>query len=180
MSTYAMAAQTACVIDIGSTKTTVCCVDDGIILNKSIIKKHYGGDDISELLYRLIKSRDALHHFPSNIFFPMHYQYHRMHLEAFKEQFTMLQMSQNGKDLVKTIKLLLREQDRNSIVRSVKNKKQPAVTQVFFNSSDALLLAPQALFYTDLFQALRVAQKKHLPPEDGDPLCAQAPGQTLQ
>jgi len=61
------------VIDIGSTKTTVSCIDDGIILNKSIIKKHYGGDDISELLYRLIRSKDALHHFPSNIFFPMHY-----------------------------------------------------------------------------------------------------------
>ena len=71
MASYAMAAQTACIIDIGSTKTSVCCVDDGVIINKSVIKKHYGGDDIAELLYRLIKSSDALHYFPSNIFYPM-------------------------------------------------------------------------------------------------------------
>ena len=56
MATYAMAAQTAVVVDIGGSKTTVCCIDDGVILNKSVIKKHYGGDDISELLFRLIRS----------------------------------------------------------------------------------------------------------------------------
>ena len=77
MATYAMAAQTACVVDIGATKTTVCCIDDGVILNKSVIKKHYGGDDISEILYRLIRSQDALHHFPRDIFYPLHYEYHK-------------------------------------------------------------------------------------------------------
>lgn len=90
----------------------------------------------------------------------------------------MLQMNQNGKDLVKTIKLLLKEQDQSSIVRPVKNKKQPAVTQVFFNSSDALLLAPQALFYSSLLQSLRNSQVKGSAESTGDPLCAQLPGQT--
>ena len=71
MATYAMAAQTACIVDIGSTKTSVCCVDDGVIVNKTIIKKHYGGDDISELLYRFFRAKDSLHYFPQNVFYPL-------------------------------------------------------------------------------------------------------------
>ena len=64
MATYAMAAATACVVDIGSTKMSVCCVDDGVIMSKTIIKKHFGGDDITELMHRLLKMRSATHYFP--------------------------------------------------------------------------------------------------------------------
>ena len=85
MATYAMAAPQACVVDIGSTKTTVCCVDDGVIISKSVIKKNYGGDDISEVLYRLIKSQNALHYFPKGVFYPIQYPYHKLQLESFKE-----------------------------------------------------------------------------------------------
>jgi actin-related protein 8 len=45
MATYAMALSTAVVVDIGSTKTTVCCIEEGIIIAKSIIRKNFGGDD---------------------------------------------------------------------------------------------------------------------------------------
>ena len=71
LATYAMAAATACVVDIGSSKMSVCCVDDGIIMSKTIIKKHYGGDDISELLYRLLNMKQATHYFPPKVFYPL-------------------------------------------------------------------------------------------------------------
>lgn len=74
-----------------------------------------------------------------------------LQLEAVKEQNTLMQMSQTSKDFIKTIKLLLKEQDGSELERPNKNKKLAAVTQVFINSSDALLLAPQALFYSELF-----------------------------
>ena len=54
MSTYAMALPTAVVVDIGSSKTSVCCIEEGIVIQKSIIRKNFGGDDQSELLLRLI------------------------------------------------------------------------------------------------------------------------------
>ena len=54
MSTYAMALPSACIVDIGSTKISVCCVDEGLIVPKSIIRKHFGGSDIDEILYRFI------------------------------------------------------------------------------------------------------------------------------
>ena len=85
MSTYAMAAQSACVVDIGSTKTQVCCVDDGVIISKTIIKKNFGGDDVSELLYRLLKMKEGTHYFPPKVFYPLQYPYHKMLLDQIKE-----------------------------------------------------------------------------------------------
>ena len=85
MATYAMAASTACVVDIGSSKMSVCCVDDGVIMQKTIIKKNYGGDDISELMYRLLKMQGSTHYFPPKVFYPLQYPYHRMVLDQVKE-----------------------------------------------------------------------------------------------
>ena len=36
MATFAMAVSTACVVDIGSSKISICCIDEGIIVSKSI------------------------------------------------------------------------------------------------------------------------------------------------
>jgi actin-related protein 8 len=55
MSTYAMALPTAVVVDIGATKTSVCCIEEGIIIAKSVIRKNQGGDDQTNLLSRLIQ-----------------------------------------------------------------------------------------------------------------------------
>ena len=64
MATFAMALPSAVVVDIGSTKTSVCCIEEGIIVSKSIIRKHFGGDDMTVLLQRLVQSESALHYFP--------------------------------------------------------------------------------------------------------------------
>ncbi len=66
MSTFAMALPSSCVVDIGSTKISVCCIDEGLIIPKSIIRRHFGGDDITELLYRFISRSKALHYFPKD------------------------------------------------------------------------------------------------------------------
>ena len=54
MATFAMALPTACVVDIGSSKTSVCCIEEGIIITKSIVRKHFGGDELTSLLMRLL------------------------------------------------------------------------------------------------------------------------------
>jgi len=43
--------------------------------------KHYGGDDLNEMFYRLLKRREALHHFPQDVIFPQEYPYHQLLLE---------------------------------------------------------------------------------------------------
>lgn len=64
MATFAMALSSACVVDIGSSKISVCCIDEGILVPKSLQRKHYGGDDINDLLNRLMCRSKALHYFP--------------------------------------------------------------------------------------------------------------------
>ena len=64
MATFAMALPTACVVDIGSSKTSVCCIEEGIIITKSIVRKNFGGDELTSLLIRLLQSNSALHFFP--------------------------------------------------------------------------------------------------------------------
>jgi actin-related protein 8 len=76
MATFAMAMSTACVVDIGSSKISVACIEEGLLMPKSIHRKHYGGDELNELLYRLICRSKGLHYFPRNILFP-EYHYHK-------------------------------------------------------------------------------------------------------
>jgi actin-related protein 8 len=109
MATYGMAAQSGCVVDIGSQKISVCCIDEGIILPKTMIKRNFGGDDITELLFRLIQRKDSMHFFPKHVFYPMQYPYHMMLLEQLKETYGSMQMNDQSKDLVKVIKLWLKE-----------------------------------------------------------------------
>ena len=73
-----MALPTAVVVDIGSTKTTVCCIEEGIIISKSIIRKNFGGDDMTSLLQRLIQYSDALHYFPKDIIASDYHFHHQI------------------------------------------------------------------------------------------------------
>jgi len=45
MATFALSVSTAVVVDIGSSKTSVCCVEEGVVIQRSMIRKHFGGDD---------------------------------------------------------------------------------------------------------------------------------------
>lgn len=108
MASYAMAAQSACVVDIGSQKISVACVEEGSIIPKTMIKRNFGGDDISELLLRLIQRKESLHYFPKKVFYPLSYPYHRMLLEFVKESHCSMQQEQQ-RELVKIIKLWLKE-----------------------------------------------------------------------
>ena len=49
---YGASVITACVIDIGSDSVKVSCVDEGVILPGTIVKKLFGGSDFNLMLYR--------------------------------------------------------------------------------------------------------------------------------
>ncbi|KAF8317779.1 uncharacterized protein EI90DRAFT_3133739 [Cantharellus anzutake] len=45
----------ACVVDIGATKTSVACVDEGLVLPETRLNLDFGGDDISEFFFFLLR-----------------------------------------------------------------------------------------------------------------------------
>lgn len=47
----------ACVVDIGFEKISICCVDEGVILPGTVIRKNYGSRHINEMLLHTLTSR---------------------------------------------------------------------------------------------------------------------------
>ncbi|KAJ7281463.1 hypothetical protein C8J57DRAFT_1297692 [Mycena rebaudengoi] len=52
--TYGAGLSHACVVDIGAVKTSVACVDEGLIIPDTRLNLNMGGDDITEFLYVLL------------------------------------------------------------------------------------------------------------------------------
>ena len=55
MSSFGLAIQSSCIVDIGSDKVNICCVDEGMIIENTLIRKNIGGKEITKLLYLIIK-----------------------------------------------------------------------------------------------------------------------------
>ena len=55
MSSFGLAIQSSCVVDIGSDKINICCVDEGMIIENTLIRKNIGGKEITKLLYLITK-----------------------------------------------------------------------------------------------------------------------------
>jgi actin-related protein 8 len=161
MATFAMAMSTACVVDIGSSKISVCCIDEGLMIPKSIQRKHYGGNEVNEMFIRLVNRSKGLHYFPRNLLFSG-YHYHKQIIEYLKENYTLTEMDVG--ETVKTCIVRIKERINN---RSRK------VSQLQFNCSDSLLLAPQSLFYSQLISILQKIKEETTDPSEiprGDPL----------
>ncbi|KAG9239745.1 hypothetical protein BJ875DRAFT_365064 [Amylocarpus encephaloides] len=58
--TYGAGYSSACIVDIGAQKTSICCVDDGLCIENSRINLKYGGFDVTQTFMKMM-----LHdHFP--------------------------------------------------------------------------------------------------------------------
>ncbi|KAH9926941.1 actin-like ATPase domain-containing protein [Fomitopsis serialis] len=53
--TYGAGISNACVVDMGATKTSIACVDDGAVLGDTRMLLNMGGDDITEFLHVLLQ-----------------------------------------------------------------------------------------------------------------------------
>ncbi|KAG8220978.1 hypothetical protein J3R82DRAFT_2484 [Butyriboletus roseoflavus] len=53
--TYGAGISNACVVDIGAVKTSVACVDEGLVIADSRMSLNMGGNDITEFLYVLLE-----------------------------------------------------------------------------------------------------------------------------
>ncbi|CED84587.1 Actin-related protein [Phaffia rhodozyma] len=54
--TFGAGISAACVVDIGATRTSIACVEDGAVVNDSKMCLNYGGDDITRFLSTLLVS----------------------------------------------------------------------------------------------------------------------------
>ena len=57
MACFGTAVSSACVVDIGHEKISVCCVDEGVILPRTLVRKNFGSKDLSKILTKIFNER---------------------------------------------------------------------------------------------------------------------------
>ncbi|KAL3419418.1 chromatin remodeling complex subunit [Phlyctema vagabunda] len=58
--TYGAGYTSACIVDVGAQKTSICCVEDGLCMEDSRINLKYGGNDVTETFVKMM----LYDHFP--------------------------------------------------------------------------------------------------------------------
>ena len=151
-------------VDIGATKTTVCCIEDGVVLPRSVIRKNFGGNDQTELMMRLLRSDNALHYFPKAKEAPeltLSHPYHLKIVEALKHKLATYQMSLSPSakavnPLVATKSLPVKRLNPATLIGP---DAVQLVDEVTVNVSVAPFISMQALFYSQAMVAVREAMK---------------------
>lgn len=129
-----------CVVNIGANETNVACVDEGSVVENSIVKLNYGGDDVTKLFSVLLK----------------------------QSQFPYSELDINttpGWRLAESLKKdLVTFQDDGVAVQLpsfIKRIPNEPVEKYEFKIFDEVMLAPLALFYPKIFGYLKKNLKKN-------------------
>jgi actin-related protein 8 len=152
MSTFGAAMQSSCVVDIGSSKISVCCTDEGMIIEESLIRKNFGGDDITTLMYMILSRKSgtiANIHSHGRINFPIDYfdinnPYHFRLIEKLKEQECEFPSIQNPSSqfLPKSTKIWLHRRHQTTKLFNV-------------TLTEAIYVPPLSLIYPEIFESFR-------------------------
>ena len=128
--TFGAGYTSACVVDIGAQKTSICCVEEGMCLENSRINLKYGGADVTETFIRMM----LCDHFPyTDINLRRRYDF--LLAEELKVKFC----SVNETDIsVQLCDFHLRAPDQ-------------LTRRFYFKTYDEVLLAPQGYFQPTIF-----------------------------
>lgn len=145
--TFGTGTSSACVVDVGAQKTSISCVDEGIIISDSRVYLPYGGDHITEAFTKLLLQQE----FPYN----------------------SINICDNDDwELAQRLKEKFCTFDDAEIAVQLYNffmKKPGDRTRKYqFKVYDETILAPLGLFYPDLFQQSPKVTPRPLFPESID------------
>lgn len=146
--TFGAGVGSACVVDVGDQKTSVCCVEDGISHKNTRITMEYGGSDITRCFHWLLgKSGFSPRELdPRNTI-------DALLLQEYKESYCHLDQENFG---VKDRSILIRKPEQNIVKYALK-------------FGDETILAPMSLFFPDMM-GLQGSHLIHVQSRsDGDP-----------
>ncbi|CAH1797829.1 unnamed protein product [Owenia fusiformis] len=120
----------ACVVDVGAQKTSVCCVDDGLSQRNSRVTMEYGGCDIDWAFHRLLQ----MSAFP----------YKECRLGNRLDALMMQELKESHCHM---------DQNTQGVLDATIHVKQPSkkITKYSVKFGDERILAPMGLFYPDMF-----------------------------
>ncbi|CCF58406.1 hypothetical protein KAFR_0E02530 [Kazachstania africana CBS 2517] len=129
-----------CVVNVGASETSVSCIDEGVVLENSLINLNYGGDDITRLFSVLLK----MNNFP----------YQDWNVESIA-----------GWNIAETLKkqiVTLQDADVTVQLSNFMKRVFNEPTEKYeFKTFDEVMLAPLALFAPRIFSYLRNEESKN-------------------
>ncbi|EGR28054.1 hypothetical protein IMG5_184190 [Ichthyophthirius multifiliis] len=130
----------ACVVDIGSEKINVCCVDEGIIIPNTLIRKNYGGDDVDVVLLRQLIKKNCTS-FKKKGNYKLEYRnFGDMHqIEKLKEKYCSFEFIEDS-------------QNRIYEMHCVRNGIEELFT---VQHNESMQIAPQSYFNAEIFNSLQ-------------------------
>ncbi|KAL4510469.1 hypothetical protein ABPG72_004623 [Tetrahymena utriculariae] len=129
----------ACVVDIGAEKINVCCVDEGLIIPNTLMRKNYGGDDIDVSLMRMLNKRGCIAFKQKTNYRVECRNYGDMHqIEKLKEKHASFEQAE---DL----------SNRVFEMHCVRNGIEELFTVQY---NEALYISPTIIFHADILNAL--------------------------
>lgn len=128
--TFGTGVSSACVIDVGAEKTSISCVDEGMIISDSRIYLNYGGNHITEAFTKMLLQQD----FPYNSINLRHNDDWEL-AQRLKEKFCTFD---DAEIAIQLYNFFMKKPDEET-------KKYQ------FKVYDETMLAPLGLFYPDLF-----------------------------
>ncbi|SCV02911.1 LAMI_0H03972g1_1 [Lachancea mirantina] len=127
----------ACVVDIGARQTKIACVDEGLVVQNSVVTLDFGGDDITRLFTQFLLDSN----------FPYKVDLNTPHgwglMQHLKEQFATFQ------DANVTIQLY-------NFIKRVPGRA--GAEKFEFKVFDEVMTAPMALFFPEIFKAIKPKQ----------------------
>ncbi|EEH38989.2 hypothetical protein PAAG_01451 [Paracoccidioides lutzii Pb01] len=133
--TFGAGYTSACVVDIGAQKTSICCVEEGMCIESSRVNLKYGGTDVTETFIKMM----LFDHFPYEEI-NLNRRYDFLLAEELKRNFCMMNES-NVSVQVSEFHLRASGQDTRKYT---------------FKAYDEVILAPMGLFQPEIFD---VSQK---------------------
>lgn len=146
--TFGAGVSCACVVDVGAQKTTIACVDEGLVIVDSRVRLNYGGDNITEAFTKLLLQQN----------FP----YGDINLHNHNDDWALA-------DRLKRQFCTFDEADiAVQLYHFFKKRAGQATEKYQFKVYDEVMLAPLGLFYPGLFQLDGQPRERPLFPEGYD------------
>lgn len=147
-STFGAGVSCACVVDVGAEKTSIACVDEGMIINDSRVKLDYGGDHITEAFTKLMLQQD----------FP----YRDINLANYNDDWELAENLKKDFCTFNDADIAVQLYDFH------KRKPGKKAQKYNFKVYDEVMLAPLGLFYPSLFEIESILRMRRLFPESQD------------
>lgn len=128
----------ACVVDIGSDKINICCIDEGVIIPQTIIRKFYGGKEVDLFLHRMLTKKNSYSYMSKNVKLDITIPGDLNQIESVKQLGSSYQHLEDSGNIIYE-GALLRNQSEVLLVAH----------------GDPFVIAPHIFFYSNLLNSIK-------------------------